>query len=539
MPAEDTYAEMPFPSRGLDESAGFQVQRPLTTPVGKNVRTYEPMSDRARGGSRFGLSRVPLARLPTGHALVQNLNFIVDSRAEALLDDSNWGDRAGEDASEGFEDPSTAGPWYGIDFAYFNIDPGDILGFHFPGGNAAYDVYLATLAAGGTQAQAAQDAADYAAEHGISNLSGDTGGSLPVVIWPWVFAGPGPWPWYGPGGPWPGPNAGGTWPISGPGPDGGFPGPGTIEPGTFSGDWPRGFTGLEGGVTPGSGVPVGSNRLSAPDGLPDVTLPPLSPFNPAGGTGFGGRPGFQGPGIWNGFDIPLPRNGGTSPRIIRPGGGGGQPSRSTPRNQGSGGSGGGVIQQGFRLVQHKSGTFSPEDPTQQYPGAVASGNLLIAVVEYYNVMGGVSSVTGFTRAKMAVWPDEARGIDIWYKENSPMGATSVTFNGSFLGGTTFWIAEYSGGKRTGPLHSTGNSSGTGSSATVTAAPLSTGHLVVAALNPHVEKFDNVTSPFIKVINLGGLFVAHTDTSSSGSATFTRDDPADEQWAAVAASFKLA
>lgn len=45
-----------FPMGGIDLSLGYNAQRPGTTPRGINVRTFDSGTNRARGGSRPGLT---------------------------------------------------------------------------------------------------------------------------------------------------------------------------------------------------------------------------------------------------------------------------------------------------------------------------------------------------------------------------------------------------------------------------------------------------------------------------------------------------
>lgn len=78
---------MRFPLAGIDLSGRFSQQKPRqmpdgdyarTTPVGQNVRSFEPTSERARGGSRPGLAKY--LDQPVGGIqdwIVQDLNLIV------------------------------------------------------------------------------------------------------------------------------------------------------------------------------------------------------------------------------------------------------------------------------------------------------------------------------------------------------------------------------------------------------------------------------------------------------------------------------
>jgi hypothetical protein len=105
--AQESFAELPFPSKGIDISRAFGSQQSGTTPVGVNVRAYEPGTSRNRGGSRPGLDKYIAGQLPTA-GLVQELNTVVIGTASALLDnidDPGYG-------SEVVLDPSSAGPSY-------------------------------------------------------------------------------------------------------------------------------------------------------------------------------------------------------------------------------------------------------------------------------------------------------------------------------------------------------------------------------------------------------------------------------------------
>jgi hypothetical protein len=82
--APEAMTDMPFPLQGIDVSCEFEQQPPQTTPVGKNVRGYEPGTMRARGGSRPGLSEYVPVRV-NGANLIQHLNYVVDPQEAALL----------------------------------------------------------------------------------------------------------------------------------------------------------------------------------------------------------------------------------------------------------------------------------------------------------------------------------------------------------------------------------------------------------------------------------------------------------------------
>jgi hypothetical protein len=64
MPDEQRPIEATFPTLGLDVSTEFDLQPAATTPEATNVRGFESLTQRDRGGSRPGLIRYPDERLP-------------------------------------------------------------------------------------------------------------------------------------------------------------------------------------------------------------------------------------------------------------------------------------------------------------------------------------------------------------------------------------------------------------------------------------------------------------------------------------------
>lgn len=93
--------DLSFPLRGENLEWEFGDQPGLTTRLGKNVRAYEPSSDRARGGSRSGLSRFLLNQVPAGSHLIQHLEMIVDPQAPLLGLSFTAGDTTINDTSDG------------------------------------------------------------------------------------------------------------------------------------------------------------------------------------------------------------------------------------------------------------------------------------------------------------------------------------------------------------------------------------------------------------------------------------------------------
>jgi hypothetical protein len=75
-PNQEQFADFHFPIQGIDLSQAFDRQAKDTTPVGLNVRAYDPITARARGGQRPGLSKYNPGSLPGG-GLIQDLNFVV------------------------------------------------------------------------------------------------------------------------------------------------------------------------------------------------------------------------------------------------------------------------------------------------------------------------------------------------------------------------------------------------------------------------------------------------------------------------------
>jgi len=107
MPDQEQFSDILFPVRGVDLYQAFALQRPGTTPVGINVRAYEPSTQRGRGGARAGLvkyipQQLPLTFNSTATRKIQHLNYIVDP-TPAGLDDIDSTD------SDAVDDPSDPG----------------------------------------------------------------------------------------------------------------------------------------------------------------------------------------------------------------------------------------------------------------------------------------------------------------------------------------------------------------------------------------------------------------------------------------------
>lgn len=78
MPSDERFLEWTYPVAGIDRQEEFQEQPALTTAVAKNVRAFESLSDRGRGGSRPGISKYLADTVPSGAHLIQHLKVIVD-----------------------------------------------------------------------------------------------------------------------------------------------------------------------------------------------------------------------------------------------------------------------------------------------------------------------------------------------------------------------------------------------------------------------------------------------------------------------------
>lgn len=76
IPPQEAYTDLTFPLRGIDISRPFSQQPPQTTPIGQNVRAYEPATGRARGGARPGLSKYIAAQV-FSQSLIQELGMVV------------------------------------------------------------------------------------------------------------------------------------------------------------------------------------------------------------------------------------------------------------------------------------------------------------------------------------------------------------------------------------------------------------------------------------------------------------------------------
>lgn len=89
-PQKGQDAPLPFPLAGLDSSDPHDKQRPLTTRDGENVQSFDMLQNRARGGSRPGLTKY-VGDTVTGllNKPVQCLTTVVTVSNEAMLDDDS------------------------------------------------------------------------------------------------------------------------------------------------------------------------------------------------------------------------------------------------------------------------------------------------------------------------------------------------------------------------------------------------------------------------------------------------------------------
>ena len=79
---QEIAVDLTFPIKGLDQSKGYESQPAGTTHNAVNVRNFEALTRRGRGGSRQFLTRYVDDQLP---GYIQNLNFVVEHKGEAVL----------------------------------------------------------------------------------------------------------------------------------------------------------------------------------------------------------------------------------------------------------------------------------------------------------------------------------------------------------------------------------------------------------------------------------------------------------------------
>lgn len=79
-----------FPVAGIDVTCEFGRQPADTTPQAANVRSFDTIAERARGGSRAGLSKY-ISETHSGDFEIQHLNILVDPQNPALAADVDDG----------------------------------------------------------------------------------------------------------------------------------------------------------------------------------------------------------------------------------------------------------------------------------------------------------------------------------------------------------------------------------------------------------------------------------------------------------------
>jgi hypothetical protein len=96
----ETLTDLHFPKAGVDLSQPHyrQPNRPAaggvwarTTPVGVNVRTFEPATDRSRGGARTGISRYIGTQVAGSRFIVQDLNIFTTTTGGGVVQTSQSG----------------------------------------------------------------------------------------------------------------------------------------------------------------------------------------------------------------------------------------------------------------------------------------------------------------------------------------------------------------------------------------------------------------------------------------------------------------
>lgn len=81
MPLPEFFFDMVFPFAGIERSGEFSQQRFATAAVGENVRAFEPMTGRSRGGRRSGLSRFIDSVVVHSSEPVQHLALVVNCQS--------------------------------------------------------------------------------------------------------------------------------------------------------------------------------------------------------------------------------------------------------------------------------------------------------------------------------------------------------------------------------------------------------------------------------------------------------------------------
>lgn len=100
----DAFQDLYFPTKGIDLSLAYNMQPVGTTETGVNVRAFDQPYQRARGGSREGITRY-IAATVSGVNKIQHVNFVVDPQAEATELDED--DEDSTNTANYLNDPST------------------------------------------------------------------------------------------------------------------------------------------------------------------------------------------------------------------------------------------------------------------------------------------------------------------------------------------------------------------------------------------------------------------------------------------------
>lgn len=106
----DDLKELVFPFGGLQLTQPSLMSRPDTTPEAENVRAFESLTGRERGGSRPGITRFVNEQVSGDHE-IQHMNTIVTVDGEML------------DYSFGFEEQRFPGIYAGLGFIDFDFTP--------------------------------------------------------------------------------------------------------------------------------------------------------------------------------------------------------------------------------------------------------------------------------------------------------------------------------------------------------------------------------------------------------------------------------
>lgn len=85
----ESLESLPFPMHGVNLVTEFESQPPQTTPIGVNVRAFDSLALRNRGGSRPGLAEYIPQTVLGFPSTIQHLNIIVDPTVAGLTFDGS------------------------------------------------------------------------------------------------------------------------------------------------------------------------------------------------------------------------------------------------------------------------------------------------------------------------------------------------------------------------------------------------------------------------------------------------------------------